>query len=35
MSLAATGVRLAGRAGLLEGVKLAERYTGRRLVIRP
>jgi len=26
---------LAGRAGLLEGVKLAERYTGRRLVIRP
>ena len=35
MSLAAAGVRLAGRAGLLEGVKLAERYTGRRLVIRP
>jgi len=35
VSLAATGVRLAGRVGLLEGVKLAERYTGRRLVIRP
>jgi dihydroflavonol-4-reductase len=35
MSLAAAGVRLAGRAGLLGGLELAERYIGRRLVVRP
>jgi dihydroflavonol-4-reductase len=34
MSLAAAGVRLAGRAGLLGGVELAERYLGRRLLVR-
>ena len=28
LSLAATGMRLAGRAGLLGGVRLAERYVG-------
>jgi dihydroflavonol-4-reductase len=32
LSLAAGGMRLAGRAGLLGGVRLAERYAGRRLV---
>jgi nucleoside-diphosphate-sugar epimerase len=32
MSLSALGVRLAGRAGLLAGLKRAERWTGRRLV---
>jgi dihydroflavonol-4-reductase len=32
LSLAATGVRLAGRAGLLRGLRVAERYVGRRLV---
>jgi dihydroflavonol-4-reductase len=35
LSLAAGGVRLAGRAGLLRPLELAERYTGRRLVVRP
>jgi dihydroflavonol-4-reductase len=35
MSLAAAGVRLAGRVGLLGGVVAAERYLGRRLVLRP
>jgi hypothetical protein len=35
MSVAAAGVRLAGRAGLLGGVGIAERYLGRRLVLRP
>jgi len=35
MSLAAAGVRLAGRAGLLGGLELAERYVGRKLVLRP
>jgi dihydroflavonol-4-reductase len=35
MSLAAAGVRLAGRTGLLGGVGLAERYLGRRFVLRP
>jgi dihydroflavonol-4-reductase len=35
MSVAAAGVRLAGRAGLLGGVGVAERYLGRRLVLRP
>jgi hypothetical protein len=35
LSLAAAGVRLAGRTGLLGGVGLAERYLGRRLVVRP
>jgi hypothetical protein len=35
MSLAAVGVRLAGRTGLLGGLKLAGRYVGRRLVARP
>ncbi|MGH2746291.1 MAG: NAD-dependent epimerase/dehydratase family protein [Thermoleophilaceae bacterium] len=35
MSLAAAGVRLAGRAGVLGGVQAAERYIGRRLVLRP
>lgn len=33
MSMAAVGVRLAGRAGLLSGLRLAERYTGRRFVV--
>jgi dihydroflavonol-4-reductase len=32
MSLAARGVQLAGRAGLLGGLRVAERYVGRRLV---
>jgi dihydroflavonol-4-reductase len=32
MSLAAFGVQLAGRAGLLRGLRAAERYVGRRLV---
>jgi dihydroflavonol-4-reductase len=32
MSLAARGVQLAGRAGLLGGLQMAERYMGRRLV---
>lgn len=32
MSLAAAGVRLAGRTGLLAGLRLAERWSGRRLV---
>jgi hypothetical protein len=35
LSLAAAGVRLAGRTGVLGGVGLAERYLGRRLVLRP
>jgi dihydroflavonol-4-reductase len=35
MSLAAGGVRLAGRVGLLDGLAVAERYLGRRLVVRP
>lgn len=35
MSLAAVGVRLAGRTGLLGGLELAGRYAGRRLVARP
>jgi dihydroflavonol-4-reductase len=35
MSLAAAGVRLAGRAGVLAGVQAAERWVGRRLVLRP
>ena len=34
-SLAAAGLRLAGRTGMLAGVPLAERWTGRRLVVRP
>jgi dihydroflavonol-4-reductase len=34
-SLAAAAVQLAGRVGLLGGVELAERYVGRRLVVRP
>jgi dihydroflavonol-4-reductase len=32
LSLAAAGVRLAGRAGVLAGLRVAERYVGRRLV---
>lgn len=32
MSLAAVGMRLAGRVGVLGGVRAAERYAGRRLV---
>jgi dihydroflavonol-4-reductase len=35
LSLAAAGVRLAGRTGVLVGVQAAERYVGRRLVVRP
>jgi len=35
MSLAAAGVRLAGRTGLLSGLEAAERYIGRQLVVRP
>jgi dihydroflavonol-4-reductase len=35
MSVAAAGVRLADRTGLLGGVRAAERYLGRRLVLRP
>jgi hypothetical protein len=34
LSLAAAGVRIASRVGLLSGLRVAERYTGRRLVIR-
>jgi hypothetical protein len=34
-SLTAAAVRLAGRTGLLGGVELAERYLGRKLVVRP
>jgi dihydroflavonol-4-reductase len=34
-SLAAAGMRLAGRTGVLGGVELAERYLGRELVLRP
>jgi dihydroflavonol-4-reductase len=33
LSLAATGVQLAGRAGLLGGLRAAERFVGRRLVV--
>jgi hypothetical protein len=32
MSVAARGVQLAGRTGLLSGLRAAERYVGRRLV---
>jgi dihydroflavonol-4-reductase len=32
LSLAASGVRLAGQVGLLRGLHVAERYVGRRLV---
>ena len=32
MSLAAAGVRLAQRTGVLGGLRTAERYLGRRLV---
>jgi dihydroflavonol-4-reductase len=35
LSLAAAGVRLAGRAGVLNGLQAVERYLGRRLVLRP
>ena len=35
LSLAAAGVRLAGRTGLLGALELAERYARRKLVIRP
>jgi hypothetical protein len=35
LSLAAAGMRLAGRTGVLAGVQAAERYVGRRLVVRP
>jgi len=35
LSLAAAGVRLAGRTGVLGGVQAVERYLGRRLVLRP
>jgi dihydroflavonol-4-reductase len=35
LSLAAAGVRLAGRAGVLGGVQTVERYIGRRMVLRP
>jgi hypothetical protein len=35
LSLAAAGVRVAGRTGVLGGVQAAERYLGRRLVVRP
>jgi dihydroflavonol-4-reductase len=35
LSLAAAGVRLASRTGVLGGVQVAERYLGRRLVVRP
>jgi dihydroflavonol-4-reductase len=35
LSVAAAGVRLAGRTGLLGGVGLAERYLGRQFVLRP
>jgi dihydroflavonol-4-reductase len=33
LSLTATGLRLAGRAGLLSGLRAAERFVGRRLVV--
>jgi dihydroflavonol-4-reductase len=33
LSLAAAGVRLANRTGLLDGLRVAERYVGRRLVV--
>jgi dihydroflavonol-4-reductase len=33
LSLAAAGVRLAGRTGLLRGLRAVERQTGRRLVV--
>jgi dihydroflavonol-4-reductase len=35
LSLGAVGVRLAGRTGLLRGLRAAERYVGRTLVSRP
>jgi dihydroflavonol-4-reductase len=35
LSLAAAGVRLAGATGLLGALSVAERYVGRRLVLRP
>jgi hypothetical protein len=35
LSLAAAGVRMAERTGVLGGVQVAERYLGRRLVLRP
>ena len=35
MSLAAAGMRLASRAGVLGGLEVAERYLGRKLVARP
>jgi dihydroflavonol-4-reductase len=35
LSVAAAGVRLARRTGVLGGVQAAERYLGRRLVLRP
>jgi dihydroflavonol-4-reductase len=35
LSLAAAALRLAERAGMLGGVQAAERYLGRRLVLRP
>jgi dihydroflavonol-4-reductase len=35
LSLAAGGVRLAGRLGLLDALAVAERYAGRKLVVRP
>jgi dihydroflavonol-4-reductase len=35
MSLAAAGVRLAARSGLLGGLEIAQRYVGRKLVVRP
>ena len=35
MSIAAAGLRAADRVGLLAGVGLLERYTGRRLMARP
>jgi dihydroflavonol-4-reductase len=35
LSMAAAGVRLAGRTGVLGGAQAAERYLGRRLVLRP
>lgn len=34
LSLAATGVQLASRTGMLTGLRLAERWTGRQLVSR-
>jgi hypothetical protein len=33
LSVAAAGVRLAGRVGLLGGLRAAERWTGRRMVL--